>query len=99
MGAGMDLILIILAGVFSVVVDSPAETLHWNQYMGPNQTGKVEGIGVFPGENVGLKVRWQRRLGSGYSHLVTDKFRLFAMYRKERGPLPPCLCKPWRQGY
>jgi outer membrane protein assembly factor BamB/enterochelin esterase-like enzyme len=57
-----------------------AQATEWARWLGPNQDGTILGSDLFPAENFGLEVAWNRPLGIAYSGIAISGGRAVTMF-------------------
>ncbi|REJ77166.1 MAG: hypothetical protein DWQ30_15915 [Acidobacteria bacterium] len=71
--------LLLLAAPLAAATPTPDGERLWSRFRGPEASGEGSGD-LLPGEGFGLRLEWQREIGSGYSGISGADGRLFTAF-------------------
>ena len=76
--------LMLVAVVFNIVNLNPSVAQEWSGLRGDDGLGSVVSGGILSKtSDVGFKLRWKRKIGSGYSSVVVSQDKVVTMYCDE----------------
>lgn len=87
--------LFVLCSICVLTNHTQGTKLHsqeWPGFRGQDGSGNLETDGVLSrSRKIGLKIRWKKRIGSGYSSVVVSQGRVVAMYCNQSQDLIGCF--------